>query len=64
MNEEYIDLDTVAEKLGVNKATLLKAINEGELRAITGVWRGYRTTEAWVQEWLDRKTLNKAGGAA
>lgn len=62
MNEEYLDLDAVAEKLGVNKATLLKAIAEGELKAVTGVWRGYRTTETWVQEWLDSKTLNKAGG--
>lgn len=62
--EDYLDLDTVAEQLKCNKATLLKAINDGELKAVEGVWRGYRTTSAWVQEWLDRKTVNldTAGG--
>lgn len=57
MNEEYIDAETVAKKLGCHSRTVLTAIENKELTAITGIWKGYRTTEQWVQEWLDRKTL-------
>lgn len=62
--EDYLDLDTVAKQLDISVATLRSAIDNEELKAIKGVWRGYRTTDAWIQEWLDRKTVNKAGGDA
>ena len=58
MTEEYLDLETIASQLGCNKATLLEAIDEGELTAIKGVWRGYRTRQEWVQAWLQNKTVN------
>jgi hypothetical protein len=64
MTEEYLELDAVAAQLGCNKATLLGAIDEGELTAIKGIWRGYRTTQEWVNAWLARKTVNPEAAAA
>lgn len=68
MNEDYLDLATVAERLEINVETLRSAIDEGKLTAIKGVWRGYRTKESWVQAWLAGQTVNPeaaiAGGAA
>lgn len=66
MNEEYVDLDTVAKQLGCHKLTLLQAVRNQKLTAITGVWKGYRTTWQWVQEYLNGQTIHaqevRAGG--
>jgi len=63
MNEEFIDLEAVVERLGCNIATLYKAIDEGHLTAVKGIGRGYRTTWAWVQAWIERKTVNPEAAA-
>lgn len=48
----------VSESTGIPSRTIYDAIRSGRLRSVTpnGARRGMRTTEAWVEEWLDGKT--------
>ena len=54
----YYTVAEVAEATGIPRRTIYDAIKAGLLRALTpnGAKRGMRTTEAWVDEWLEKAT--------
>ena len=52
-----IGLDEAARLLGVHKATLLRAIGNGELEAVR-IGRSYTTTEAALERYVQAKTVN------
>lgn len=54
---DFMDLDEAATLLGVNKATLRRAITAGELTAVK-LGHGYKVTEAALKQWVDSKTVN------
>ena len=65
-NPDFIDIDTAAKLLGLHRTRLLKAINDGDLTAVEGIWKGHRVTLKWLDAWLASNTVNvdKAGGDA
>jgi excisionase family DNA binding protein len=52
-----MDLDEAAQLLGVNKATLQRAIKAGELEAVK-LGYGYKVTEKALRNWVASKTVN------
>lgn len=61
--EDLISLDDAAKLLGIQKSTLLKAIQNKELQA-SEIGRGKRTTKQWLQDWVDSKTIKVGGTSA
>lgn len=58
MLERYYTVREVSEATGVPVRTCYAAVASGLLKVVTpnGSRRGMRTTEAWVDDWLDGKT--------
>lgn len=55
---EYMSLEEAAQKLGLNKVTLEKAVERGELVAVKNVFRFTATTKEWLDAWLRSKAVN------
>lgn len=55
--ERYYTISEVSEATGIPKRTCYDAVASGLLKVVTpnGSQRGMRTTEAWVDEWLQGK---------
>ena len=56
--ERYYTISEVSEATHIPRRTCYDAVASGLLKVVTpnGTTRGMRTTEAWVDEWLDGKT--------
>lgn len=56
--ERYYTISEVSEATGIPKRTCYDAVASGLLKVVTpnGSTRGMRTTEAWVDEWLNKTT--------
>lgn len=57
MDFEFITLDKAASELEINKVTLSRAIEQGELKAVR-LGRKWKTTHSWLEAWIDKKTVN------
>lgn len=57
-SRRWMTIAQVSELTGFSPRTCYDAVASGLLKVVTpnGTTRGMRTTEAWVDEWLDGKT--------
>ena len=55
--DEFISLEQAASQLEINKVTLMRAIEQGDLKAVR-LGRKWKTTHSWLEAWIDKKTVN------
>lgn len=58
INQKYISLKEAADRLGLNKVTLEKAAEQGELIVVKDLFRYTATTEEWLEAFVQKKTVN------
>jgi excisionase family DNA binding protein len=62
---EYLTLKQAADRLGVTKKKVYRAVSNGHLDATEGTWRGQTALKVsaddlkvWAEEWLDRSPFS------
>lgn len=58
LERKYISLAEAAERLGLHKVTLERAVDDGKLTAVKDIFKYTATTEEWINAWLLKNTVN------
>ncbi|NQU42392.1 helix-turn-helix domain-containing protein [bacterium] len=56
--EDFLTVEEMAEMLKVNPRTIQRLVNRKELPAVR-VGKQWRFRREWVEEWLDKQTVNR-----
>ncbi len=63
MNDRLLNVDQVAERLGMNRRTVLRRRHDGMFPSCTRIAAGYdglRWSEAEIDDFIDRKLAQRA----